>query len=77
MNYVRLDKTGKMYLPKNIRTKMEGDYIPIVLPDSDIILHKIKRIEDPLKNFQKLPKVTEDIKTAKKEILNQALQDVE
>ncbi len=75
MNYVRLDKTGKIYLPKNIRTKMEGDYIPIVLPDNDIILHKIKKSKNPLKIFQKLPKVDEDIKTAKKKILKQALED--
>ncbi len=77
MEYVRLDKTGKIYLPKAVRSKMdvESKYIVLTLPDADIVLHRIRESEDPLKDFQSFGILKKPLSNVKKDILNEALAE--
>ncbi|HLB71827.1 MAG: hypothetical protein OIN88_11325 [Candidatus Methanoperedens sp.] len=77
MEYVRLDKAGKIYLPKTVRSKMdvESKYTVLTLPDGDIVLHRIKESEDPLKDFQSLGMIKKPLSDVKKDILNEALEE--
>lgn len=77
MEYVRLDKTGKIYLPKAVRSKMdvESKYIVLTLPDDDIVLHRIKEFEEPLKDFQSYGTIKKSLSDVKKDILNEALAE--
>jgi len=77
MEYVRLDKTGKIYLPKAVRSKMgaESKYVALTLPDGDIVLHRIKEPEDPLKDFQSYAAIKKPIPDIKKDILEEALSE--
>jgi len=78
MEYVRLDKTGKIYLPKAVRSKIdvESKYIALSLPDGDIVLHRIKESEDPLKDFQSYGTIKKPLSDVKKDILEEALAEV-
>ncbi|MEW6294718.1 MAG: hypothetical protein AB1467_00280 [Candidatus Diapherotrites archaeon] len=77
MVYVNLDKLGKIYFPKILRKKMKSkEFIALVLPDGDIVLHKLEKSKDPLKEFQKLPKISKSLKQVRKEILEEAMKEV-
>ena len=75
MEYVTLDKTGKIYLPKAVRNKMDAKskYTVLVLPDGDIVLHKTKESEIPLKEFQSIGMIKKSVSKVKEEILKEAL----
>ncbi|ATZ60797.2 MAG: hypothetical protein BME93_01225 [Methanosarcinales archaeon Met12] len=75
MEYVALDKTGKIYLPKAVRSRMDArsKYTILVLPDGDIVLHKAKESKNPLKEFQSIGRIEKPISEVKKEILKEAL----
>lgn len=77
MEHVKLDKTGKIYLPKAVRSKMnvESKYIVLTLPDGDIVLHRIKESEDPLKDFKSFGTIKKPLSDVKKEILKEALAE--
>lgn len=78
MKTVTIDKTGKLYLPKEIREKISGKhYIVSVLPDGEIRLHQWSKPKDPLKRFGKLVKSGKSAKQIKKDILKTAMQEVE
>lgn len=77
MEYVRLDKTGKIYLPKAVRNKMGAGskYVVLTLPDGDIVLHRTKESEDPLKDFQSYATIKKPLPDVKKDILKEALAE--
>ncbi len=77
MEYVRLDKTGKIYLPKTVRSKIdiESKYIVLTLPDGDIVLHRIRESEDPLKDFQSFVIIKKSLSNVKKDVLKEALAE--
>lgn len=75
---VTIDKTGKIYLPKEVREKIEGkEYIVSVLPDGEIRLHQWTKPKDALKKFGKLIKSDKPVRKIKKEILETAMEQVE
>ena len=76
MEHVKIDPTGKIYLPKVVRKKIDvkSKFIIIILPDGDLILHKIKRSKNPLRDFQKAWSISKDVRQARKEILNEAVE---
>lgn len=76
MAYVSIDKSWKVYLPKFVRERIDrkSKYLVLTLPDGDVILHKIKKSKDPLKDFQKTWKITKSISEVRKEILKEAMK---
>lgn len=74
MEFVKLDKGGKIYLPKRVRSKMGADrYVVLTLPDGDIVLHRVKESGDALKDFQSCGTIKKPLSDVKKEILKEAL----
>lgn len=76
MEVVSFDQTGKIYFPKSVRENIDVNsrYIIISLPDGDIILHRIKRGEDPIKEFQRCWRISKPISKVREEILKEALE---
>ena len=76
MEFIKIDQTGKIYLPKIIRDKIDtkSKYLIITLSDGDVILHKIKRSKNPLRDFQRLWSTVKDISQVRKEILAEAIK---
>ncbi len=78
MKTVTVDKTGKIYLPKEVREKLLGKhYIVSVLPDGEIRLHQWSKPKAPLKSFAGLIKSKKNVKEIKKDILKTAMEQVE
>ncbi len=80
MQTVTIDKSGKVYLPKEIREKVQtNEYHVVVLPDGTMVFHQVKKYKTPeeaLRAFQKLHKTTKPLKQIKKEIEEQAMREV-
>jgi bifunctional DNA-binding transcriptional regulator/antitoxin component of YhaV-PrlF toxin-antitoxin module len=76
METVTFDPTGKIYVPKSVREKIDVDseYIIVSLPDGDIILHRVKTGKDPIKDFQKSWRISKSISKVREEILKEALK---
>ena len=75
---VTIDKTGKIYLPKEIREKLSGkEYIVSVLPDGEVRLHQWQKPKDVVKKFGGLIKSAKSVRKIKKEILATAMRQVE
>ena len=76
LEFIKIDQTGKIYLPKIIRDKIDtkSKYLIITLPDGDVILHKIKRSKNPLRDFQKSWSTVKDISKVRKEIMAEAIK---
>ncbi|UCH89586.1 MAG: hypothetical protein JSV49_02760 [Thermoplasmata archaeon] len=76
MEFIKIDQTGKIYLPKVIRNKIDtrSKYLVITLPDGDVILHKIKRSKNPIRDFQKAWSTGKDIAEIRKDILDEAVK---
>jgi bifunctional DNA-binding transcriptional regulator/antitoxin component of YhaV-PrlF toxin-antitoxin module len=74
LEFIKIDQTGKIYLPKIIRDRIDTKckYLIITLPDGDVILHKIKKSKNPLREFQRLWSSTKDISQIRKEISDEA-----
>lgn len=72
-----MDKTGKMYIPKAARSKMDVDskYIVLTLPDGDIVLHRMREAKDTLKDFQSFATIKKPILGVKRDILKEALAE--
>ncbi len=68
-----MDKTGKMYIPKDVRSKMDVDskYIVLTLPDGDIVLHRMRETKD-VQSFATIKKPISDVK---RDILKEALAE--
>ncbi len=78
MQTVTIDKTGKIYLPKEVREKLAGrEYIVSVLPDGEIRLHQWSKPRDVLKKFGKLIKSGKSVRRIKRDILATAMEGVE
>ncbi len=78
MTYVTIDKTGKIYIPKDVRKNMGYKrYWILPLPDGDIVLRPMKKSKDILKDFEKLYDIKTSIPKARKEILAEALKCLE
>lgn len=76
METVMLDKTGKIYFPKEERKKMEGKkYVILGLPDGDVVLHELKKSKDPLKEYAGFFKTKKTIKQLREDALEQAYKD--
>ena len=80
MKTVTMDQSGKIYFPKAIRRKIrERKFAVVVLPAGTIMLHFIAG-RDPLmalKEFPKLPPVTNSIQKIKADIEKEAYRSVE
>jgi len=76
LEFIKIDQTGKIYLPKIIRDKIDtkSKYLIITLPDGDVILHKIRRSKNPLRDFQRSWTTVKDISQVRKEILAEAIK---
>lgn len=76
MEMVTFDPTGKIYIPKSIREKIDikSRYLIITLPDGDIILHRVKKGKDPIKDFQKCWRMTKPTSKVREYILKEALK---
>ena len=76
LEFIKIDQTGKIYLPKIIRDKIDtkSKYLIITLPDGDVILHKITRSKNPLRDFQRSWSTINDISQVRKEILAEAIK---
>ena len=71
MTTVKVDTSGKIYLPKKVREKLTtGEYAIIPMPNGDIILHKARKYT--LKELQAKFVVTKPLKKVKEEILEEA-----
>ncbi|MBN2067790.1 MAG: hypothetical protein JW744_04950 [Candidatus Diapherotrites archaeon] len=78
MKTVTIDRTGKIYLPKEVREKIEGkEYIVSVLPDGEIRLHQWTKPKDALKSFRGLIKSRKSVKEIKKDILETAMEQAD
>ena len=76
MEYIKIDPTGKIYLPKVLRNKIDVNsrYLVIILPDGDVILHKIKRTKNPVSEFQRAWSTAKEIEQVRKDILKEAVK---
>lgn len=76
MEHVKIDPTGKIYLPKIVRKKIDvkSKYLVVILPDGDVILHKIRKSKNPIRDFQKAWSIDKDIGRAREDILKEALK---
>lgn len=75
MTYVTINKTGKIYIPKDVRKNMRYKrYWILSLPDGDIVLRPMKKSKNVLKDFEKLYDIKTSIPKAKKEILDEAMK---
>jgi len=76
METVSIDSTGKIYMPKSVRKRInvKSKYLVLVLPDGDVILHRIKKSKNALKDFQKTWRITKEIAQVKKEIMEEAMK---
>ena len=76
LEFIKIDQTGKIYLPKIIRDKIDtkSKYLIITLPDGDVILHKIRRSKNPVRDFQRSWSTVKDISQVRKEILAEAIK---
>ena len=71
MTTVKVDTSGKIYLPKKVREKLAtGEYVIVPMPNGDIILHKARKYT--LKELQAKFVVTKPLKKVKEEILEEA-----
>ncbi len=72
-----IDKTGKLYIPKEMREKMKSKTVYLLrMPNGDIVIHETAQSKNPadaLKNFQKLGGWKGTVKQLKKEVLETAL----
>ncbi len=77
MEYAKLDKTGEMYIPKAVRSKMDVDskYIVLTLPDGDIVLHRMREAEDALKDFESFATIKKPVSDVKRDILKEAVAE--
>jgi hypothetical protein len=73
---IKVDKKGRVYLPKEVREKFKSEEFFLVTLPSGILL--ITRVDDPLKALEeegkKLPNV--DIKVLRKVIQEEAEKEV-
>lgn len=73
---VKVDKKGRVYLPKDVREKFGSDEFFLVTLPSGILL--VPKIDDPLRALEeegkKLPKA--DIKALRKDIEEEAEKEV-
>ncbi len=77
MQTVELDKTGKIYVPKEIQQKMSGkEYYILVMPDGNVILHKVTKVKNPLKTFSGILKTKKSISQLRAEARQTAEQEV-
>ncbi len=76
LEFIKIDQTGKIYLPKIIRNKIDtkSKYLIITLPDGDMILHRIKKSKNPLRDFQRSWTTVKNISQVRKEILTEAIR---
>ncbi|MDI6887335.1 MAG: AbrB/MazE/SpoVT family DNA-binding domain-containing protein [Candidatus Thermoplasmatota archaeon] len=76
MEYVTVDKTGKIYLPKAVRSTLDtkSKYLVITLPDGDVVLHRIKSSKSPLKEFQTVWRHAKSLSKVRAEILGEAMR---
>ncbi len=73
---IKVDKKGRVYLPKEVRDKFKSEEFFLVTLPSGILL--VPRVDDPLKALEeegkKLPNV--DIKVLRKVIQEEAEKEV-
>ncbi|MFP3203595.1 MAG: AbrB family transcriptional regulator [Sulfolobus sp.] len=73
---IKVDKKGRVYLPKEVREKFKSEEFFLVTLPSGILL--VPRVDDPLKALEeegkKLPNV--DIKVLRKVIREEAEKEV-
>jgi AbrB family looped-hinge helix DNA binding protein len=73
---IKVDKKGRVYLPKEVREKFKSEEFFLVTLPSGILL--VPRVDDPLKALEeegkKLPNV--DIKVLRKVIQGEAEKEV-
>jgi len=73
---IKVDKKGRVYLPKEVRDKFKSEEFFLVTLPSGILL--VPRVDDPLKALEeegkKLPNV--DIKVLRKVIREEAEKEV-
>jgi hypothetical protein len=67
MEVISIDQTGKIYLPAIVRKKIDtkSKYLVITLPDGDVMLHKIRRLNDPIKDFQRAWSTSRELSEAR------------
>lgn len=80
MQTVTLDKTGKIYFPKEIRKELKRKYIVITLPSGEIRMYPIRKFKTAGEALAWAKKHAIDMKTpaskARKVALEQAYQDI-
>ena len=77
METVTLDKTGKIYIPKQVQKKMKSkEYYILVMPEGNIVLQKIEHIKDPIKRFSGIWDTNKSAQQLKTEAMQTAEQEV-
>ena len=68
---VKVDTSGKIYLPKKVMEKIAtGEYVIIPMPDGDIVLRRVKKYT--IKEAQSMFKVTKSLRKVREEIAEEA-----